>query len=581
MVAFLNALYVADRYHLQFHFTWHPMGQGGGFHVVPPASQIFSSDYLQRHGIGDPARTTLYEWTSREVSHGVIEEALNDPLKSGVDVAACSGELLIDGEPPAPGILPKLWSTIEFSSRMNSLAAAARRRVSAGTTAIHIRRGDLVTGHERFALHNAKYAPLAWWKHILRSELDKGRRVLIFSDDGEMVEVLCSRFSGALSATSLRLFGLSPFERDFFDLMTMSACDRVVAQASGFSILATMISGTQSVGPQQLIDARLGYDTVLADIDSNPGDYTKLARAKDIQWIALQLRGVNNQQKESLLRAALELDPENVTYARLLAIDAAANGRYDLAEAWVAGAIEAAFLASGNKDFRLWSVGRKTFGPVAGPIPIPPPGDARYPYLSSFSAQQRRSELSKAASAIIAKEASAQAPGSALLLARYASALVEAKQLQEAQSLLERAVAESPTVVALRLLLMRVAQLRGDASAAAQHGEIALEISPCDDLRVSIAKILLGAGTPDRALEVLDRVDLQRLTSADVLFDYSKAAAAVRDVRRARQAAAAAAELKPESAPFREWSKELGPSSLVGSWLSAAARIFTRIGPTH
>lgn len=570
--AILNAMVLADVLELPFFFGWPPMGADASYHAIASVSDIFSKEFIDRHYrqvVDTESYVTVMEST---VTRKMLDDMQRSPTVRGLLINHWYGPVPLEGySHDARALFRSAFAKIGFSRAIQRVLAAARRIPLQDCVAIHARRGDIVYGEYRFRLFNRKYTPRAVVKGVIRSALDAGYRVLLFSDDEATLQLMKQDCSVLVSSE----LGASAFatseERAIFDLAVMSRCRRIICNRSCFAIMAHYIGKAPMDDIIEYYQKGEAKRAMLADLERCRGQYTDLEAAKTYQYVAIELGAVvSPSERDALLSKAIELDPDNFAYGHVRAVDLLRLG--DLAEAdrTLGFAAERYFESGGRmsielaKWFHFIEKGRKQLEKAAV-------SELAGPYVcAQWSNEILRTKNAEAALPF-AQRAHDLAPGSVLLAARLASCLIAVARNKEAEQLLSRfldAKIESPVMYLLRA---DVHQGRRQKRAALTDVQAAHALQPshpysiarlawqyalcgkASEARKFVALVPNGA-RKDPAVLYLKAKTLERLGNLDGALVAATLALQMRPHKAHYQVRVAAIKAAAERAGQRWWS---------------------------
>lgn len=248
--AVLTAMRLAKAHDTTFKIFWSLSDESSPELHAP--EELFSKRFIKRHFISrEEGRTLLAEATDiGALNRSMTIEAFDRTLAHGTNYLsnAATEQILLPWETEADlKILPSLMQEVEFHPVVRkALVQIDAALAGMNFSSYHLRRGDIIDD-STFASHNLwsnKYIPRVIYEWHMKRELagDRGRLV-IFSDE--------LREAAAFSALSPRVSGfndllgdmvLTPLQRDFLELYTMSRSDTIFAPpSSAFSGLAAAI----------------------------------------------------------------------------------------------------------------------------------------------------------------------------------------------------------------------------------------------------------------------------------------------------------------------------------------------------
>ncbi|HEY6722632.1 MAG TPA: hypothetical protein VI197_01335 [Polyangiaceae bacterium] len=552
--AILNAMVLAEVLDLPFFFAWPPMVSDAGYHAIAPVSEIFSKEFIDRHYREAIDLGSYQKIMESTITAQLIADVRRDPKLRGLLIEHWYGPVPVEGHShDAPALLRAAFARIGFSTAIQRVLAAARRVPLQDCIAIHARRGDIVYGDYRFRLFNAKYTPRAIVKAVIRSALDSGHRVLLFSDDAATLELMKQEYSVVLSSDLGGANFSSAEERAIFDLVVMSRCHRIICNRSCFAIMAHYIGKAPMHDIIEYYGKCEAKRSMLADLEQYRSQYTDLEAAKTYQYVAIELAAVvSHPERTALLSKASELDPDNYAYAHTRALDLMRRGELVEADRVLGVAAERYFDSGGQvtaelaKGFHVLEKGRKQLAkaaasPLAGPYTC-----------AHWSHELLRTESAKSALPF-AQRAHELAPASVLLAARLSSCLLAVQRTDEANALLSRfldAGVESPV---MHLLRADVYQGRREKRKALEDVRGALRLSPSHPYCVArLAWQCALCGKTSEAKKLVALVPSHGDQDPAVLYLQAKTLERLGDLQSALKAATVALQMRPKKAHYRE-----------------------------
>jgi hypothetical protein len=210
---------------------------------------FFTPDFVAAHFLTDDdwrARrhnvARLAPETTRESLRQLLGNGRDVLVDNGLDLVVLAGEDAAEVRAAAAAI----WRAFPFAEALDRSFAAARTAF-AGSTAYHIRRGDMIS--EPRAMNRpwpGKYVPDDYYlAHMRRVMAREGVRPVLFCDDAPTVERFRAAFPALLpAATLIEGEGLGDGQRDLTELYAMSCCARIIAPShSAFSSAAATLGG--------------------------------------------------------------------------------------------------------------------------------------------------------------------------------------------------------------------------------------------------------------------------------------------------------------------------------------------------
>lgn len=594
LVSMINALYVAEVTGLEFKFTWPDMRGDSEFHAVPPVEQMFSAEFIERYHLPHFDLPSFEHSHNEPITQEMLQRIEQDDAILGLNIKTCDAPSQVEGAPSGEDIFARLWPKIGFTPRLASVFEHAQSAVPAETIAVHCRRGDTVTGIYRYRLFNYKYFPTSFLKDVLADARDAGQRVLLFSDDAHIVEAMREQF-GVLTTKELAGSSVSNrTEEAIFDFAAMSACRFIVCTHSVFAILASMVGGVPRKDPidayEDLLKRRhlsridaipseltdsfvrgMKASVILKDLEQNPGFYSPLERAKELQWAANeplnkpsdQMSSKDSDQRDRLLAEAQVLDPENQTYSHLRALHFARRGMFDKAEALLEKVATQHFERTERSTSEIAHSFNILDGRIAAPFKLGA-GAGSYPFLTAFYAYHVMVVGGQAKSLPHSKRAYELRPSSDLLLAVYTSGLVASQGHAEAKILLEEAFRSGRDAAALRDTMVSILEKEGDKLGAIVQARVACSLAPQNTyLRVRLAWFLVRVKQAPEASRIIAGVAPDQIENATGVYLLSKTYDRLRQPEVALAMAHRAVSMRPNKRNYRAWLETLQEKTAV------------------
>lgn len=422
--AMLNALWLARRLGLGFRFAWKPLRSGNPDSWIPAPKAVFEAGFL--HACHRPLSDVMVAqvWRTTDLTRSAVAAAFENPSCRGIIFNLIGNDLRLDGVHATAAELRDAWQLIGWSGRLRELESQARAVMPAGSVALHMRRGDIVYGQSRRLHWPGKFRPFAWLRRAVEGLCDRGTSVVVFGDSAAAVDNLCDGLP-VLRADRLRPGKVTGFEAAFFELCALSAAERIIGSRSNYGRVASMIGGTEITQVEEIIPAEQLVPLVLEDLAARPGRYDRFERAQELLWLSMKHpEHLAPGQAQAFLEEASRLDPGNDLPTVLLAQHRLRAGDHTAAERLFAQAAEQAFAALGRVTPSLYTDGGGTWalpGVLSG---LPAADRERLPYTNAYAAELAGANEPDRLD--WTERATRDAPGSDLLLARHAQAVVDA-----------------------------------------------------------------------------------------------------------------------------------------------------------
>lgn len=462
--AMLNALWLAKRCGVAFRFHWPPVRSTCAERKIPMPQAVFDAGFLDAcHR--QPADLPATVVNGKDLDRSSIEAAFQARVRPGIVIPSLGSILKLDGVPATSAEIRDAWKSIGWSGRLRELEARAREAVPQRCVALHVRRGDLVYGINRRLHWPTKFRPRAWLRRAAEVLCEREERVVVFGDSEAILDRLCAGLP-VLRGSLLRPADARGFEAAFFELCALAAAETIVGSRSIFTFAAGMIGGTLPVNVEQFIPAEPLVPLAVTDLAANPEHYDRFERAQELLWLCVNRPGeLAEGQAEAFLGEARRLDPANDLPLVILAQRRLQVGDFEAAERLFAEAAEEVFATQGRVTSQLFP--GSGMWALPGVLSALPAGEReRLPYTNAYASEfAGAAEPDRVRWTELAWRA---APGSDLLLARHAQAVVDSGSAPDARaalSCLEQRFSrpDVPVVVwRLRASLQRIVRTAAD-----------------------------------------------------------------------------------------------------------------------
>ena len=371
-----------------FRFAWPGISESlRAYHdVADDAGEVFAGDFLQAHLIAqedfDESRLVAFD-------DEVVEASRKGRIAPGTMISVQTRHVL---NPPIKQLLgvesvgPRMaeaFAGIGFSAPMEEARAMAAGAAlpAVDVTAIHLRAGDVIYGHNaKINLASDKAIPYPLAIDLIARFRAGGVTPLLFGEDADLLAHLRDEH-GAYCADDIGdRAGFSPDQNTLFDICLLGRCTRIVAgNGSAFPRLAAAIAGIEVEPPERLYEADEAVGIIerhLFDPDASPlisGE--QKAFAARYAFVLAGERIARDERFWRLLELARENDPENAFLQFVYACSLYEAGREGEAEAMLSDGLSAGISA-------LYSLLRTTGKTVRWRTPCAP-------YMNALAAQAR------------------------------------------------------------------------------------------------------------------------------------------------------------------------------------------------
>lgn len=272
--AMLTAMRLSRKYGAPFKIFW-ALSEGSSEELKRP-QDLFSRSFIREYFTEREEGSKLLKNAADigMISSATSSEEFVRSLVAGKSYLSNSAteQLLLPWETQEDlAVLPELMESIPFNPRVTKMIARINERLSGvDFRSYHLRRGDIIDDAV-LASHNLwrdKYIPRVIYEYHMKRELQRGDDTLVVFSDA-------AQEAAAFSALSPRVYSftdligdveLSPIQRDFLELYTMSRSAQIFAPpSSAFSGLAATI-GNKTVTDIQADLSPADQDAAMAEL---------------------------------------------------------------------------------------------------------------------------------------------------------------------------------------------------------------------------------------------------------------------------------------------------------------------------
>lgn len=250
----LNAWRIARALSGRFVFAWPETGADG---AEPPAA-IFSERFIARHLLTGPELAEFRGVATWRIADLV---ALKDGISRGARISSKSNQngagkfavVAKDFDFPAMPTMADAYWAIELTPRLEEIRRGIRDGWEGSAAAIHVRRGDVVTGDHRLGGRYAKKALPAPLVRELAHRLGSGRTTLVVGND--LAHTL-SMLDGLAVVTPAQVSPVpceTLVEQMVRDITAISCADVTVAGKSMFARAGALIGGKDPVAAHVVV----------------------------------------------------------------------------------------------------------------------------------------------------------------------------------------------------------------------------------------------------------------------------------------------------------------------------------------
>lgn len=265
-----------------------------------------------------------------------------------------------------------------------------------GTTAYHVRRGDLVSdlrAKNRSWLN--KVVPIEFYLQHLDRETTEGHGLVLFSDDTQLVAQLQEQYPAAKRLAELIDYSqLTQGEIDFLELWAMGHCAKIIAPAgSAFSSTASELGEVPMTDVKDDLDTtRSGaaYEAILQRLRTIvPNDENDGQIAQDLLHLKTYLEAQSRTDEMAALVKNLISKGLNISFVFPLAVDLLLN------EGDFSGAAAVARPASGAQPYHDKDFVKLLIREAAALAALGKTGEARRTLQTAISLDPLNAELSR------------------------------------------------------------------------------------------------------------------------------------------------------------------------------------------
>lgn len=336
LMAIVNAIALSRYFKTGFEFSWDPVSsmETAADHAIGSPSDIFSDDFLQNHLSDGRAAVSLVDFLANEGrgEHGEQSKVLV-PWTSIYDASSSLRTAV-----PPQALSDAFWQ-IGFSEKMARAINLARNLPLAGEgVGLHLRAGDIIYGRYRFnARFTSKVLPYPLCISFIESEKSKGHQPVLFGQDRELCHSISEHYGAIFVGDYHEQFEFDDHQAAIFDIVLMSRCKKVFGGSSAFSLIAQIAGQFELLDPSEILPAEERVSVLRHFVTGDGGNHVA---ASDLQrsfcyWYMVFFFGdhLSNEELETCLRTALELDPCNSFYGVVLAVHLFQVDKHDESEA--------------------------------------------------------------------------------------------------------------------------------------------------------------------------------------------------------------------------------------------------------
>lgn len=324
LLAMANAKTLADTFGYRFGFTWNrKVIADKAFHVVDTADKIFSSDFIERHWLGEKVKASNFGILDAAALAGrsLGEVAKEKKLRGWI----CDDFHILShyrGDPTQLVGQSATLRSFDYSTVVKvAIDAANGSRFAGPTAALHLRSGDIVHGKHRASLVFAgKVIPSTLARAIVSQLSSMGMATLLVGQHRPTLDYLKAETGAALTSD----FGADAFEdetlKSFFEMALMARCRQIYSGSSIFAQIASLMGDVPLMRAAALFDAPRAAKIILDELEDRQAHYHPREAAFGYQAALLAMEDkIAPKQAREVLDKAYALDPENDAYALKIA----------------------------------------------------------------------------------------------------------------------------------------------------------------------------------------------------------------------------------------------------------------------
>lgn len=339
LLMMLTCIRLAEDFGTKYRVNWFPKGADAPELDTP--SELFDQSWMDSHFLSEkqfaklaadaePVSAFLDDRDpSRLLAH--LEKGQSVIVEEGFEVFAFPWENLEGIRERYRDFINQITFTPLIRQYMADIETAL---VGKGSSAYHIRRGDILNGlpwkHSNWP---AKIEPEELYERHL--EKHEGQPAIMFSDQPEILESFCTRYPWLRQMSDIAdLSALTRSQRDFLELFAMSRADRIVAPIiSAFSSAAARLSGRQRLVFRDVLDeteTAEANERLLARARRGPGAFLNPSEAAHLFSKLEQYLNANDRSEEAyeLVFPILESGADNAFLPILLAMNCFYLGKW-------------------------------------------------------------------------------------------------------------------------------------------------------------------------------------------------------------------------------------------------------------
>ncbi|MDO4674672.1 capsule biosynthesis protein CapA [Campylobacter sp.] len=341
MRALLNAMYVARRFGLEWGFVWRDFDWGEDFldgevktpiKNLPKMRELFSEDFIARYHKSELSFSyitpTLYTLHQKS-----IHKLLSPPFEEDWGWYMTQGDLDtyfsdVDSSEYRKSLV-SCFESIAFSKRVEDIFQKAKdtAKTLGDFTALHLRSGETVFDEQYIKIWwHCRYKIFAYPLGVAAAfdELQKGRKLVLFSDDYTLLEALreyfiCQGVEDKIFIASSFTKDLSGYEALLFELMLMSRARTIFCSwTTGFARCACYIGNNELINIHEHYSLSQSYEAMIKFIDLKNIHPNQAAFSYFFLYLLARDLGLPFEAKERYLKQSLALHSNENTKVFLL-----------------------------------------------------------------------------------------------------------------------------------------------------------------------------------------------------------------------------------------------------------------------
>ncbi|EAJ5698937.1 hypothetical protein L8648_000623 [Campylobacter lari] len=285
MLAFLNAMYLSEKFELKFYFLWHVIRSTTDEKVSFPNIQnkeyFFTSEFIEKHYFNYDIQYPNYSiwWNNPKM---IIENIKNNKYCVSLQTSLFDfqGNFILHGvdgvdDLDYKNVIQKKWREIGFTDHIKTaIGCADKVKLLGDYVVFHIRSADIIkqkNGIDMYLCYNKGLTVFIVMQLIL--ECLKNQKLIIIGDDFNLnyeIKKYCTKATKSQNiyiSEDLIDDGFDSTQRMFFDITLMANSKKLyLSGSSGFSNLSYLIGNCERICVYDMYSLQEKYNIIKSNL---------------------------------------------------------------------------------------------------------------------------------------------------------------------------------------------------------------------------------------------------------------------------------------------------------------------------